>query len=156
MVTELKAIAVMADLQEQGIVITRDRCMSVEHFDYRCERKRDAKGRTYRANEPAILNFCVRINSTGQAQPFYKQLTDNGRCPMSFIFNASFDNGSRRLTDYDDGLVVDGYVVDVEEDFQSAASTDQSEQQITLRARMLVGSITYMGRNDNYSLCFIQ
>lgn len=156
MVTELKAIVVMANLLEEGVAITRDQCMSVEHFDYRCARKRDAKGRTYRASEPAILNFSVRINSAEQAQPFYKQLTDSGRCPLSFIFNATFANTSKRLTDYDDALVVDGYVVDVQEDFQSSPMIEQREQQILFRARMLVRSIIYKGRNDNYSLCFIQ
>lgn len=155
MVNELKAIVVMNNLLEASGSITRDQCMSVEHFDYHFAHKRDEKGHTYKASEPAMLNFSVRLNSVEQAKPFYKQLTVIEYGPLSFLFNAAFSD-TRHLTDYDDAMVVDGFIVDVQEDFSSTALTAQSEEQIILRARMLVRSVTYIGRNENKKLCFIQ
>ena len=154
-VNELKAVAVMADLLESEKSITQDKCMSVKHFDYRCARRRDSRGRACHANEPAWLTFSVCINSAEQAKPIYQQLTDSKRSPMSFLFNALFSD-TKRLTDYYDAMVVEGYVVDVQEDFCSAALSGQEEEQIVLRVRMQVHSIKYVGKNDCKKLAFLQ
>lgn len=151
---ELKAVAVMADMSESGVTITRDQCMSVEHFDYHCERKRDKTGRTYNASEPVLLCFSVRVNAVGSAHPLYEQLTRTEAGTMSFIFNATF-SGTKRLTGYFEAMVVEGYVVDVKESLSSATLSGQSEQQIILSACMLVRSINYIGQNDTKTLCFI-
>lgn len=140
---ELKAVAVMADLSESSNGITSDQCMSLQHFDYRCVRKRDAKGHTYKAAEPVMLCFSVRVNTSAQAQPFYKQLTVNENGPISFIFNATFSD-SERLTGYDDAMVVNGCMTDVQEDFHSVAFPEQNEEQMILNARMIVHSILFL------------
>ena len=152
---ELKAVVVMADIREEGGSITRDKCMSVEHFDYRLERKRDYEGRTYAGNEQAMLCFTVRLNSAEQAKPFYEQMTSQENSPLTFIFNA-FYSETKRLTDYDDALVVEGYVVDVEEDFRSAILNNPNEEQIVLRARVLTHSITYIGAGNNKTIYIVQ
>lgn len=154
-VNELKALVVIADLSESEKNITSEQCMSVQHFDYHCARKRDQKGRTYQAAEPTMLCFSVRINAADQAKPFYSQMMSQDAGIVSFIFNASF-NDTHRLQKYDDAMVVNGFVVDVQEDFCSAAATEQNEEQIILRARMQVCSITYMGETDNKVLSFVQ
>ena len=151
---ELKAVAVMADIAEDGNSITRDQCMTVEQFQYRCERLRDNSGHTYGANQPVELLFSVRINSADQAQPFYQQLTDEEQDTVSFIFNATFSD-TKRLSGYDEAMAVEGFIVDVQEDFHSAALLQPDEEQITLRARMQVRSIVYTGQDDKKTLCFI-
>ena len=150
---ELKAVAVMANMTEAADGITSDQCMSVQHFDYHCAHKRDAKGRTYQANEPAILRFRVRLNSAEQAQLFYQKLTDSEFGFLSFVFNVTFSE-TGRLQDYDDAMVIEGYIVDLQEDFHSAALAER-EELITLSVRMLVRAITYLGQYDNKTLCFI-
>ena len=151
---ELKAIAVMADISDSGTTVTRDQCVTVEQFQYRCERKRDSYGHTYGANEPVELTFCVRINAADQAQPFYRQLTEVDFDTLSFLFNATFSD-TKRLSGYDEALAVEGYIVDVQEVFHSAALSAQDEEQILLRARMQVRSIVYTGQDDKKTLCFI-
>ena len=151
---ELKAVAVMVDIAEEGGSITRDQCMTVEHFQYRCERKRDKSGHTYGANQPVELRFSVRINATDQAQPFYRQLTNEEHETLSFLFNATFSD-TKRLSGYDEAMAVEGFIVDVQEDFHSAALLQSNEEQITLRARMQVHSIIYIGQDDKKTLCFI-
>ena len=150
---ELKAVAVIADMSEPGITITRDQCMSVEHFDYHCERKRDTVGRTYNASEPVMLRFSVRINAAGSAHPLYQQLTGTEPCMLSFIFNATFSD-TKRLTEYFEAMVAEGFVVEVKEDLCRAASSEPCEQQMILSACMLVRAINYIGQNDTKTLCF--
>lgn len=152
---ELKAVAVMADLSELGMSVTRNQCMTVDSFTYRCARKRDSDGRTYGASEPATLSFCVRINAAEQAKPLYKQLTTKEHGFLSFIFNATFSD-TKRLSGYDDAMAVEGYIVDIQECFNSAALSGENEQ-ILLRAHMLVRSIIYIygGQGNDKTLCFI-
>lgn len=152
---ELKAVVVMADLREEGKSITRDKCMSVEHFDYRLEHKRDYDGRTYTGNESAMLRFSVRINGAEQAKPFYEQMTSQENIPLTFIFNA-FYSDTKHLMDYDDAMVVDGYVVDIQEEFRSAILNDPNEEQIILHARVLTRSITYIGQENNKTIYIVQ
>ena len=151
---ELKAVAVMTDISESDSNITRDYCMSVEHFDYHCERKRDRDGRTYGASDPVMLCFDLRLNAADQAQPFYRQMKDDDSGIISFLFNATFSD-TKRLSGYDEAMAVEGFIVDIREDFRSAA-LEQTEEQIILRARMQVRSIVYIGQNENKQLCFIQ
>ena len=152
---ELKAVAVMADMSENGATVTRDQCMTVEHFNYRCARKRDRDGRTYESSEPVELTFQVRINGEDQAKPFYRQLCSGDEYGvLSFLFNTTFQS-TGRLASYEQAMAVEGFVVDVQEDFHSAALAETNEGQIALRARMLVRSIIYVGQNSNKTLCFI-
>lgn len=151
---ELKAVVVMADMSESGTTVTRDQCMSVDHFLYRCERKRDSDGHTYGANEPVELSFRVRINAAEQARPLYQQLANEEFDTLTFIFNATFSN-TKRLSGYEEAMSVEGYIVDIEDDFHSAALTSQDEEQIYLRARMQVRSISYIGQDETKTLCFI-
>lgn len=156
MSNELKAIVVMADLREEADSITRDRCISVEHFDYCCSRNRDEKGYTYHASIPAMLNFSVRVNAADQVKQFYKKITSNTPGAISFLFNASFSD-AKHLTDYADAMVAEGFVIDVQEDFRSAALFGQDDQQIIARVRMQVHSITYMLSNaGTKTLAFVQ
>ena len=153
---ELKAVAVMADMTESEKNITQDKCMSVKHFDYRCSRRRDSKGRTCHANQPAWLNFSVAVNSAEQTRPFYEQMTDQKRSPITFLFNAVFSD-TKRLADYYDAMVVEGWVVDVQEQFCSVAqSANAEEEQIIVRACMQVQSILYIDKNGSKKLEFLQ
>lgn len=152
---ELKAVVTMCNILEGEKSITRDNCMSVEHFDYRLERKRDYNGRTLTGNEPTFLNFSVRINAAEQAKPFYDQMTKQDNATWTFLFNASYSD-TKRLTDYYEAMVVDGYVVDIQEDFRSAILNDPDEQQVILRARVLTRSITYIGQDCNKTIYITQ
>lgn len=151
---ELKAVAVTVDMSEPNTSITRDQCMSVDNFTYRCRRRRDSKGRTYGANEPVELCFNVRLNSADLAQPLYRLLNDNEHGIVSFVFNATFSE-TKRMNGYDEAMAVEGFIVDIQEEYRGAISASE-EEQIILSARMMVRAITYLAQNDNKTLRFIQ
>lgn len=64
---ELKAVVVLEDLTENPANILKDKCLTVQKFDYDCVRKRTQKGGVYGAINPVILSFTVRVND--QLQP---------------------------------------------------------------------------------------
>jgi len=84
-------------------------------------------------------------------------LVSNSYFNFSFLFNTTF-NANQRIADYEDGMVVNGYVVSVEENFNSAANQNGEDEQILLDVTLLVRSVIYLGREqqNNLNSVFIQ
>jgi hypothetical protein len=65
-------------------------------------------------------------------------------------------NENQRLNTYEDGMVVNGYIVHIEENYTTAAQQDGSNTQIELSVKLLSRSVTYLGADNNYKSIFIQ
>ena len=154
---ELKAFVVAEDFLENPMSVLKENCLTVQHFDYQCEHKRNASGEVYGPTEPVILKFTVRVNSPKHAKVFYSNLLSNSYFNYSFLFNATF-NTNQRLGDYEDGMVVNGYVVSVEENYSTGKNQTGEDEQILLDVTILARSVTYMGREEqnNYTSVFVQ
>jgi hypothetical protein len=96
------------------------------------------------------------VNSPRHAKVFYSNLLNNAPFNYSFLFNATF-NANQRLADYEDGMVVNGYVVSVEENYSANRGITGEEEQILLDVTLLTRSVTYVGREEqnNYKSVFI-
>lgn len=153
---ELRAIVVAEDFLENPINVMKENCLTVQHFDYVCEHKRNASGEVYGPTEPVMLKFTIRINSPRHAKAFYNNLLNNAPFNYSFLFNATF-NANQRLSNCEDGMVVNGYVVSVDENYSSNKNITGEEEQILLDVKILTRSVTYMGREEqnNYKSVFI-
>ena len=152
---ELKALMVAEDFLENPLSVLKEHCLTVQHFDYMCEHKRNASGEVYGATEPVILKFTVRVNSPMHTKVFYNNIISNSYHHYSFLFNATF-NANQRLADYEDGMVVDGYIVRTEESFSSGKSQTGEEGQILFDVTLLVRNVTYLGRDLHFKNTFIQ
>lgn len=154
---ELKAIVVPEDFLENPRNVLKENCLVVQHFDYVCEHRRNATGEVYGPTEPVMLKFTIRINSPRHAKVFYSNLLNNAPFNYSFLFNATF-NANQRLANYEDGMVVNGYVVSVEENYSANKGVTGEEEQILLDVTLLTRSVTYVGREEqnNYTSVFIQ
>ena len=154
---ELKAFVVAEDFLENPMSVLKENCLTVQHFDYQCEHKRNASGEVYGPTEPVILKFTVRVNSPNHAKVFYSNLLSNSYFNYSFLFNATF-NANQRLGDYEDGMVVNGYVVSVEENYSTGKNQTGEDEQILLDVAILARSVTYLGREEqnNYTSVFVQ
>jgi hypothetical protein len=154
---ELKALMVPEDFLENPMSVLRERCLTIQHFDYQCEHKRNALGEVYGPTEPVVLKFTVRVNSPKQARVFYNDLLSNHYFNYSFLFNAIF-NDVQRLSNCEDGMVVNGYVVSVEEKYSSSKNATGEDEQILLEITILARSVTYLGRDEknHYKSVFIQ
>lgn len=150
---ELKAVVTVEDILEMGMSTTQDKCMTVQRFNYNSQRKRDYSGAAYGLSDPVLLNFTIRVNSTAHTKPFYSHLADGDNFSLSFIFNAVF-NSMKRITEYDDAMVVNGYVVNITEEFQGTTTTSD-DKRISLYVTILVRNITYLGKESNKTITFI-
>ena len=152
---ELKAVVVMENFLENPLNVMKENCMTVQHFNYECEHKRNEAGEIYGAINPVMLEFTVGVNSPRQARAFYKELVSNEHSNYSFLFNVTY-NENQRLNTYEDGMVVNGYIVHIEENYTTAAQQDGSNTQIELSVKLLSRSVTYLGADNNYKSIFIQ
>ena len=152
---ELKAVVVMDNFLDNPMNVLKENCMTVQHFNYDCEHKRNEAGEIYGAINPVMLEFTVRVNSPRQAKAFYKEIVSNEHSNYSFLFNVTY-NENQRLSTYEDGMVVNGYIVHIEENYTTAAQQDGSNTQIELSVKLLSRSVTYLGADNNYKSIFIQ
>ncbi len=141
---ELKAVVYADNVLDNPVGVLRDHCITVQHFDYSCVLKRNDSHRVYGSSEGVTLNFTIRINAPEQARVFYRRLLESGHYMFSFLFNATY-NAFDRLSDYDDGMVVDGYVVHLEEKYKTGKTDDGASDQMLLEVKLLLRSITYLG-----------
>jgi len=152
---ELKAVVVMDNFLDNPKNVLKENCMTVQHFDYECEHKRNEAGEIYGALNPVILEFTIRVNSPRQAKAFYRELVSNEHTNFSFLFNVTY-NENQRLNSYEDGMVVNGYIVHIEETYSSKTNQDGSTSQIELTIKVLARSVVYLGSNNNFKSVFIQ
>lgn len=153
---ELKAVVIADEFQTVQNVL-KEKCLTLQHFDYHCEYNRNNNGEHFGSQQPAILNFTIRVNSMSQAYPFYKNLVAAGNFEYTFLFNPIF-NANLRLSSYEDGMVIDGYVVSVEEKYNAGRNNENRDEQVTLDIQILIRSVVYLGRDANSALknIFIQ
>lgn len=154
---ELKAVVVADGIQDSVQNVLKEKCLTIQCFDYHCEYTRNNSGEHFGAQQPAILNFTIRVNSMTQASTFYKNLIGSGNFEYTFLFNPVFGQ-NQRLSGYEDGMCVDGYVVSVEEKYNSARNSENRDEQVILAVKILIRSVIYFGREGNSGLksVFIQ
>lgn len=152
---ELKAVVVMDNFLDNPRNILKENCLTVQHFNYECVHKRNDSGEIYGAVNPVILDFVIRANSPRHARAFYKELVSNEHNNFSFLFNVTY-NENQRLDTYEDGMVVNGYIVHIEEEYSSRSNQAGSSTQIELHVKLLARSVTYLGADNNYQSTFIQ
>jgi hypothetical protein len=154
---ELKALLVPEDFLENPMNVLKERCLTVQRFDYQCDHKRNASGEVYGPTEPVSLKFTVRVGTPKDVKVFYRHLLANEAYNYSFLFNATF-NDNQRLAYCEDGLMVNGFVVSVEENYSAGQNVTGEDEQIQLDVTIMVRSVTYLGREEqNHLKCvFIQ
>ena len=150
---ELKALVIPESILEQPNVL-EEKCLTIQGMNYKCHRERNNRGEAYGPTQPVEMEFTIRLNDAADAKPFYQMLPSNEHFRFSFLFNATF-NQNERLNDYEDGMVCDGYVVDVDESYSSYSYKEANDKQMLLNIKLLLLSTTYIGRDNNYTSIFI-
>lgn len=158
---ELKALVVPANILEMRSVL-QERFTTVEKLHYGCLRQRNNRGEAYGPTEPVELEFTIRLNTPADAKPYYELLTSQENYVFSFVFNATFAENTS-MKDYEDGMLCDGYVVEISEHYSTTHETIPSDaqqlapqdKQMLLTIKLLLVSTTYLGRDRNYKSTFI-
>lgn len=152
---ELKAVLIHDSILENPLNIQKENSLTIQRLVYNCVHNRNNAGVVYGATEPVILDFTVRVNSPHHAKRFYQESILNNYYDFSVLFNVQWGSNNR-MSSYEDGFVANGYVVHVEEDYHSTANEQGLDQQMLLSVKVLVRSVTYLGRDRNLKSVFIQ
>jgi hypothetical protein len=147
----LKAVLYPDNIREVGENVEKRLCQTIQHFSYKCQRSRNDAGLPYGDTIPSEMTFTVRLESPDESKTFYQQLQQKELCDYTFFFNATF-NQNDRLKNYDDAMIVRGFVVDVEEDYDATATEDGIVQQILVKVTLLLSSIIYTGQEDKFKV----
>ena len=113
---------------------------TVQQFSYACKKQRDEAGTTFGVSSGVVVDFTIRVMTNDQTL-FYDKLKDLGADHYSFVFNGTFENG--KLKYYDNAIMVDGYVVDVEE----TAANDHN--QALMHVKLLARQLSYIHHDGN-------
>ena len=138
----LKAVLFSGELQDEGQNVLKEKCCTLEFFGYRCERSRNDAGFPYGVTNPSVLSFTVRLVQPNEGMVYHQRLLENVPNDYTFLFNASF-NDQQRLKSYDNLFTVNGYVIDVVDDFNSGG---KESRQMLIRVKLFINSITYKGK----------
>ena len=138
-------------LDERRFRIPFDRCFTVLHFSYECRRERNKLGYPFGDTTSTILDFTVRLMSPEDGKPFYHQMQQNEPDYFTFMFNVTLFN-RQAVTGYEDAMIVNGYVIDVDDDFTNAPTSEGDTEQMLIHVKLLVANITYVGLNGNRSI----
>lgn len=140
----LKAILYSNNVAEVGGSLVQSQCYTVQDYHYHCYRKRDGQGNPYGGIFSEYLDFSVVVADLESSKFFYQAMDQHDNTPVSFLFNATF-GPTGRLSEFEDGLVTYGYVVNVDEGCEDDDVT--GEEQVLLHVRMLLSNMFFLGNN---------
>lgn len=152
---ELKAVMMHGNASDNPLNVQKENCLTIQSLAYDCVHSRNNAGEVYGATEPVILEFTVRVNAPHHAKQFYTEAILNEYFDFSVLFNVQWGTNGR-MSNYEDGFIANGYVVHLEEDYHSAKIEDGVDQQMLLNVKILVRSVTYLGRDRELKSVFIQ
>ena len=77
----IKAVLYPDDMQEQGEnSVQKEKCYTVQNFNYRSERSRNDAGFPYETVNPTVMSFTVRLVRPEEGVVYHKRLLeDEGR-----------------------------------------------------------------------------
>lgn len=128
----------------QSETFHRSKGMAVQQFSYRCARQEDMAGTVFGLTQHVIIDFTVLVRQA-QQNVFYEKLLDNALERFTFLFNALFADD--KLKAFDNAIMAEGYVVDVEE------SGSNDNEQAMMHVKILASELTYLHqKNDNLVL----
>lgn len=144
----LKVVFSPEDLCEMSDAILRSNCFTVQHFHYESKRRRDNdSGIDIHAEESTLMDITIRINEPDCGKQLLQHMQDSEQHSYALLFNATF-KPTGRLDDYDDALMATGYIINIEEVFETAQQNGQQEQML-MHIHLLLNTITFIGKENN-------
>lgn len=141
---ELKAVLFLEDITE-GIPMRKEHGYTIQHFDYNYYRTRDHEGKPYGTSNTSLMDITVRTISANGYKELYQRLQSRELYPCTIVFNATYDE-FQILKDYTDAMVVNGYIVEIEEVFDTIG---EKKQGMMLSMKILLHSLDYLGTSVN-------
>jgi len=132
----------------------RRRCLTVQDFRYEFSRNINAYGKAYGASSGGIVSLTLRTGTQYNFRDCYESLKTNEAKTVSLVYNAVFDDFGE-LFDYDGAMIISGYVVSLEEDY-NRTNSDVEGEQMCLKMDILIARVSYIGVNSQLDMSFTQ
>ena len=146
----LKAVLLQGDILEDNVKYGQKDCQTVLVFDYNFERNCNSKGIPFGATINPVVGFTLRITDDLKVKSFFSLLKSEDIVEFSFVFGITFDSDSK-ISNYENAVVVRGYVVGIEQDYSYGASSEGAFQK-KLNVKFLALDVTYSGSQSNKTL----
>ena len=117
----------------------RNNGMAVQQFAYRCAYQQDMVGTVCGEPQNVVIEFTVCVLQT-QQNIFYEKLLEQATDRFCFLFNEMYEDD--KLKTFDNAIMAEGYIVDVEE-----YGTNDYEQAM-IHVKMLASKLTYLHKNN--------
>ena len=141
---QLKAVLFLEDITE-GVPMRQAEGYTIQHFDYNYYRTRDHEGNPYGGSNTSLMDITIKTISADGYKELYRRLHSRELYSCTIVFNATYD-GFRILESYADAMVVNGYIVEIEEVFDTMT---KKRQGMMLSMKILLHSLDYLGTRLN-------
>ncbi|MCR4766194.1 MAG: phage baseplate assembly protein V [Bacteroidaceae bacterium] len=153
----MKAALYIGSISAEGRTAPVEEYLTVQHLSYACTRSRDEAGFPYGPVLTTILDFTIRLQLPEDSKLFHVRMHENSVYTYSFVFDPEFlPSGKKNIKGFTSALIVQGYVVDVEEFFDAKPDATGTSKQVEVRVKLLLTSITFAGKNQFKTLVLKQ
>ena len=159
-VKEMKATLLLQDVTSMSGSVSTDDALTVLHFSYGCSRRRTQTGNPYGQTMPSYLDFTARILNGKTAKVFMERMQNTETFQYSFLFHSE-SSSSISLSDCQGIIVASGYIVDLEEYFDTVKvinkvkqddgtekDVEVEQEQMTLSVRILLSNLVFAGKDS--------
>lgn len=145
----LKTVLYTENFFEMPDNVVNTNSFNVIDYRYRLFRERDEFNVPYGSFLTENLTFTVKASTLNDCMVFYQFMDENRSHPFSIIFDPVF-NAYGRMTSYKDGIVANGYVVDIQESCEDNDST--GNEQLTVKISLILNKMSYLGMESLHEL----
>ena len=142
-----KGVVILDDITQNRFRVTGEHQLnaSLETFEYDFEMPANGAGRTFGATEPSVLKFSIRLHSALHGQILYTSAYTNDEMKLTFLFGHEFHSKDHtKIKSYKYGMVADGYIVHLEEEFHSGKDSQGLERQTIIHVKMVLRLVSYI------------
>ena len=145
----LKTVLYTENFFEMPDNVVNTNSFNVIDYKYRLFRERDEFNVPYGSFLTENLTFTVKASTLNDCMIFYQFMDENRSHPFSIIFDPVF-NAYGRMTSFKDGIVANGYVVDIQESCEDNDST--GNEQLTVKISLILNKMSYLGMESLHEL----
>lgn len=144
---QLKAVLFLGDIKELTN-LRQDDGYTIQNLDYQSFRSRDKLGQPYGLTNASLADITLRSISGEGDKKLYSILKERGCHAFSVLYNVKYTE-EHLVDDYDIATVLNGYIVEIEEKFETGHKKNQS---MILSMKILLHDVEYIGNNTQRKL----
>lgn len=137
-----KTVLLIGNILDDNVRFGQEDCVVVQKFEYVFERTCNTNGIPTGTTINPVVEFSFKFMDDAKPKSLFKYLNSMELIEITFLFNVSY-NDNRKISDYDNAIVMKGYVVEVEQDYHYSGTNGEESQRI-MKVKLLAADVTYV------------